>query len=106
MRYVSKVRFLSYLYIFKAYEVFYNVTTFESLSIFFSTSFVLFNEIVITFKGVSICFNMLKSALSGGYVNFGVFALYGDDALDNSLNMFVKLAYSVQRKDILVKNSS
>ncbi|XP_046851290.1 exportin-7-like isoform X2 [Xenia sp. Carnegie-2017] len=53
------------------------------------------------FKGVSICFNMLKSALSGGYVNFGVFALYGDDALDNSLNMFVKLAYSVPRKDIL-----
>ena len=45
---------------------------------------------------------MLKAALSGGYVNFGVFSLYGDDALNNSLNMFVKLAYSIPRKDILV----
>lgn len=55
-----------------------------------------------TFKGISICFNMLKAALSGGYVNFGVFSLYGDDALNNALNMFVKLAYSIPRKDILV----
>lgn len=55
-----------------------------------------------TFKGISICFNMLKAALSGGYVNFGVFNLYGDEALNNSLNMFVKLAYSIPRKDILV----
>ena len=45
---------------------------------------------------------MLKAALSGGYVNFGVFNLYGDEALNNSLNMFVKLAYSIPRKDILV----
>ena len=45
---------------------------------------------------------MLKAALSGGYVNFGVFNLYGDEALNNALNMFVKLAYSVPRKDILV----
>lgn len=45
---------------------------------------------------------MLKAALSGGYVNFGVFNLYGDEALNNSLNMFVKLAYSVPRKDIVV----
>ena len=46
---------------------------------------------------------MLKAALSGGYVNFGVFSLYGDDALNNALNMFVKLAYSIPRKDILVR---
>ena len=45
---------------------------------------------------------MLKAALSGGYVNFGVFNLYGDEALNNSLNMFVKLAFSIPRKDILV----
>jgi exportin-7 len=42
-------------------------------------------------KGISICFSMLKAALSGSYVNFGVFRLYGDDALDNALNTYVKL---------------
>ena len=45
---------------------------------------------------------MLKAALSGGYVNFGVFSLYGDEALSNALNMFVKLLFSVPRNDILV----
>ncbi|OXA43995.1 Exportin-7 [Folsomia candida] len=34
-------------------------------------------------KGISICFLMLKAALCGNYVNFGVFRLYGDEALDN-----------------------
>ena len=35
-------------------------------------------------KGIAICFSMLRAALSGHYVNFGVFHLYGDDALDRS----------------------
>ncbi|KAI5740059.1 hypothetical protein M8J76_000138 [Diaphorina citri] len=39
-------------------------------------------------KGISICFSMLKAALCGGYVNFGVFRLYGDEALDNALKTF------------------
>ena len=41
-------------------------------------------------KGISVCFSMLKAALCGSYVNFGVFRLYGDEALDNALNTFVK----------------
>ena len=49
---------------------------------------------------------MLKAALSGGYVNFGVFNLYGDEALNNALNMFMKLLYSVPRNDILVSSKS
>jgi len=53
-------------------------------------------------KGVSICFSMLKSALCGGYVNFGVFRLYGDTALDNALNIFVKLLLSIPQPDLLV----
>jgi exportin-7 len=52
-------------------------------------------------KGVSICFSMLKSALCGGYVNFGVFRLYGDTALDNALNIFVKLLLSIPQADLL-----
>ncbi|KAF9812367.1 hypothetical protein SFRURICE_005478 [Spodoptera frugiperda] len=39
-------------------------------------------------KGISLCFSILKAALCGNYANFGVFRLYGDEALDNALNMF------------------
>lgn len=53
-------------------------------------------------KGISICFSMLKSALCGGYVNFGVFRLYRDTALDDALNIFVKLLLSIPQADLLV----
>lgn len=33
------------------------------------------------YKGVWICLLMLARAMSGNYVNFGVFELYGDPAL-------------------------
>lgn len=52
-------------------------------------------------KGISICFSMLKAALCGSYVNFGVFRLYGDEALDNALNIFVKLLVSIPQSDLL-----
>ncbi|KAL3864345.1 hypothetical protein ACJMK2_006036 [Sinanodonta woodiana] len=52
-------------------------------------------------KGISICFSMLKAALCGNYVNFGVFQLYGDDALDSALGMFVKLLLSISQSDLL-----
>lgn len=54
-------------------------------------------------KGISICFSMLKAALCGSYVNFGVFRLYGDDALDNALKTFVKLLLSIPQSDLLVR---
>lgn len=46
---------------------------------------------------------MLKAALCGNYVNFGVFRLYGDDALDKALSMFVKLLISIPLKNLLVR---
>jgi len=46
---------------------------------------------------------MLKAALCGNYVNFGVFRLYGDEALDNALNTFVKLLLSIPQSDLLVR---
>ncbi|GFQ72460.1 exportin-7 [Trichonephila clavata] len=52
-------------------------------------------------KGISICFSMLKSALCGGYVNFGVFRWYGDVALDDALNTFVKMLLSIPQSDML-----
>lgn len=47
---------------------------------------------------------MLKEALCGNYVNFGVFRLYGDNALDKALNMFVKLLVSIPLKILLVSH--
>jgi len=47
---------------------------------------------------------MLKAALSGNYVNFGVFRLYGDSALDDALGIFVKLLLSITQNDLLVSH--
>lgn len=33
------------------------------------------------YKGIWICLQILSRAMSGNYVNFGVFELYGDPAL-------------------------
>ena len=33
------------------------------------------------YKGIWVCLTILTRALSGNYVNFGVFDLYGDPAL-------------------------
>ena len=54
-------------------------------------------------KPILLCFSMLKAALAGGYVNFGVLRLYGDDALENALGMFIKLLGSIEQKDIMVR---
>lgn len=56
-------------------------------------------------KGISICFTMLKAALSGNYVNFGVCKLYGDETLDNVLDVTTKLILTIPQTDLLVKIS-
>ena len=53
-------------------------------------------------KGIAICFGILKAVMCGSYVNFGVFRLYGDTCLDDTLNMFVKMLLSIPRNDLLV----
>ncbi|XP_069173531.1 exportin-7-like [Procambarus clarkii] len=55
-------------------------------------------------KGISICFSMMKAALCGNYVNFGVFRLYGDDALESALHTLVKLLLSIPQSDLLVSS--
>ena len=52
-------------------------------------------------KGVSVCFGILKSALNGGYVNFGVFSLYNDHALDDALSAFIQLLLVLPQDDLL-----
>lgn len=57
-------------------------------------------------KGISICFTMLKAALSGNYVNFGVCKLYGDETLDNVLDVTTKLILTIPQSDLLVSVQS
>ena len=42
-----------------------------------------------------------QEALSGNYVNFGVFELYGDKALENALDVALSLALSVPVDHVL-----
>lgn len=41
------------------------------------------------------------TALSGNYVNFGVFELYGDRALSDALDTALKMTLSIPMSDIL-----
>ncbi|KAK1346977.1 LOW QUALITY PROTEIN: hypothetical protein QTO34_000837 [Cnephaeus nilssonii] len=52
-------------------------------------------------KGIPICFSMLKVTLSRNNVNFGIFYLYGDNALDNALQTFIKLLHSIPQGVLL-----
>eukprot|EP00743_Colponemidia_sp_Colp-15_P003638 GILK01003927.1.p1 GENE.GILK01003927.1~~GILK01003927.1.p1 ORF type:complete len:1093 (+),score=213.84 GILK01003927.1:212-3490(+) len=53
------------------------------------------------YKGVAVCFTMLGRALSGKYVNFGVFALYGDTAFVDVVKTVISLLLSIPPADIL-----
>jgi hypothetical protein len=53
------------------------------------------------YKGVWIALQALTRALNGGYVNFGVFDLYGDRALRDALSGALAAALSVPLPDVL-----
>mmetsp|Transcript_8801 Transcript_8801/g.18815 ORF Transcript_8801/g.18815 Transcript_8801/m.18815 type:complete len:1064 (-) Transcript_8801:979-4170(-) len=53
------------------------------------------------YKGIWVCLLMLARAMSGNYVNFGVFELYGDPALKDALDMALRLVLSIPLTDIL-----
>ena len=53
------------------------------------------------YKGMALAMNVLNSALGGNYVCFGVFALYNDQALDNSLDIALQMALSVPLDDVV-----
>jgi exportin-7 len=52
------------------------------------------------YKGLSLSLLVLNSALGGNYVCFGVFELYNDRALENSLDVALQMALSVPMEDI------
>mmetsp|Transcript_23338 Transcript_23338/g.78457 ORF Transcript_23338/g.78457 Transcript_23338/m.78457 type:complete len:1080 (-) Transcript_23338:139-3378(-) len=53
------------------------------------------------YKAIGIALLTLQRALSGNYVNFGVFALYGDNALSDVLEVAIKLCLSMQLSEML-----
>ncbi|CAD7702852.1 unnamed protein product, partial [Ostreobium quekettii] len=53
------------------------------------------------YKGIWICLQILTRALAGNYVNFGVFGLYGDSALEDALKISLKMALSIPLNDII-----
>ena len=57
------------------------------------------------YKGVAICTTILARCLDGGYVNFGVFSLYGDPALDLAMDVAFKLLLSIPSDEISVRRS-
>jgi exportin-7 len=52
------------------------------------------------YKGLALSLHVLNSALGGNYVCFGVFELYNDKALENSLEVALQMALSVPLDDI------
>ena len=53
------------------------------------------------YKGIRLMLNTLSNALSGNYVNFGVFSLYNDQALQNSLDVSLQMCLQIPLTDIL-----
>ena len=53
------------------------------------------------YKGIRLLLNTLSHALSGSYVNFGVFSLYEDKALQNSFDVALQLCLSIPLEDVL-----
>lgn len=51
------------------------------------------------YKHIASCFAALKMALSGGYVPFGVFRLYGDTCLQDALSTFMKLFMAIPTQE-------
>ncbi|PIC27066.1 hypothetical protein B9Z55_019436 [Caenorhabditis nigoni] len=51
------------------------------------------------YKNIGVIFLILKNALIGAYVPFGVFRLYGDSCLQDALTTFIKLFMSIPQDD-------
>eukprot|EP00242_Pyramimonas_sp_CCMP2087_P001295 CAMPEP_0198228690 /NCGR_PEP_ID=MMETSP1445-20131203/113729_1 /TAXON_ID=36898 /ORGANISM="Pyramimonas sp., Strain CCMP2087" /LENGTH=1057 /DNA_ID=CAMNT_0043909107 /DNA_START=452 /DNA_END=3625 /DNA_ORIENTATION=+ len=54
-----------------------------------------------SYKGIWVALTVLTRALSGNYVNFGVFELYGDRALADALEVALKMSLFIPQSDIM-----
>lgn len=53
------------------------------------------------YKGIRLMLNTLTNALSGNYVNFGVFSLYNDQALQNALDVSLQMCLQIPLSDVM-----
>lgn len=56
----------------------------------------------VKYKGISACFNILARCLGGKYINFGVFWLYQDKAINEAYNMMFQLMLNIPLDDMMV----
>lgn len=52
------------------------------------------------YKGLAVALEMFSRALNGNYVNFGIFDLYGDGALDNALKLALSMCLAIPDEDL------
>lgn len=55
----------------------------------------------VLYKGIWVCMLMFSRALGGSYVNFGVFALYEDPALQNAMAVCFRLMLAIPIDEVL-----
>lgn len=53
------------------------------------------------YKGVMVCMDILTHLLIGSYVNFGIFELYGDKALESARTSCLRMCLEGESKDLL-----
>jgi exportin-7 len=61
------------------------------------------NEYKTRYKGIAICFKILQYCLNGDYVNFSIFGLYGDPALNDAVDHVLSLMISIPLADLVVR---
>ncbi|SAM09524.1 hypothetical protein [Absidia glauca] len=53
------------------------------------------------YKGIALVFNILARCLGGRYINFGVFWLYQDKAIDDAFDMALRLMMAIPMQDLM-----
>lgn len=53
------------------------------------------------YKGIWVCLLMFSRALSGNYVNFGVFQLYGDPALKDAMDICFRMMMAIPVEQVI-----
>lgn len=53
------------------------------------------------YKGISLALDIMSYSLIGSYVNFGVFKLYRDPALQNALQMSLNMLLSIPLSEVM-----
>jgi len=52
------------------------------------------------YKGIGVCLDMFSHALHGNYTNFGVFELYSDNSLSNSMALAIRMCLAIPLQEL------